>query len=61
VFGNSNLEQAIANTEVGAQVASYEVGIVASDPDITATQALEQELQSFNALVEVLSEGNQNA
>jgi hypothetical protein len=61
VFGNSNLEQAIANTEVGAQVASYEAVVADTDSDVTATQALEQELRAFDALVEVLAEGNQNA
>lgn len=61
VFGNSNLEQAIANTEVGAQVASYEAVVSPEDSLITATQALDDELKTLNALVNVLSEGNQNA
>jgi len=61
VFGNTNLEQAIANTEVGTQVASYESVVSTNDPDVTAVQALDDELKSLNALMEVLAEGDANA
>lgn len=47
VFGNSNVENAIANTEVGAQVASYEAVVAPTDPDVTASQVMEVEFNSI--------------
>jgi len=64
VFGNSNLEQAIANTEIGAQVASYEAVVAPSDPDITASQVMEVELNNIingnnpNLVANLIVEGN---
>jgi len=64
VFGNSNLEQAIANTEVGAQVASYEAVIAPTDSDITASQVMEVELNNIingnnpNLVANLIVEGN---
>ena len=64
VFGNSNLEQAIANTEVGAQVASYEAVVSTTDPDITASQVMEVEFNNIingnnpNLVANLIVEGN---
>jgi hypothetical protein len=64
VFGNSNLEQAIANTEIGAQVASYEAVVADTDPDITASQVMEVELNNIingnnpNLVANFIVEGN---
>ena len=64
VFGNSNLEQAIANTEVGAQVASYEAVVADTDPDITASQVMEVEFNNIingnnpNLVANLIVEGN---
>ena len=64
VFGNSNLEQAIANTEIGAQVASYEAVVSTTDPDITASQVMEVELNNIingnnpNLVANLIVEGN---
>lgn len=64
VFGNTNLEQAIANTEVGAQVASYEAVVTESDPDVTASQVMEVELNNIingnnpNLVANLIVEGN---
>lgn len=64
VFGNSNLESAIANTEVGAQVASYEAVVSTTDPDITASQVMEVEFNNIingnnpNLVANLIVEGN---
>ena len=64
VFGDSNLEQAIANTEVGAQVASYEAVVADTDPDITASQVMEVEFNNIingnnpNLVANLIVEGN---
>jgi hypothetical protein len=64
VFGNSNLEQAIANTEVGTQVASYEAVVSTTDPDITASQVMEVEFNNIingnnpNLVANLIVEGN---
>ena len=64
VFGNTNLEQAIANTEVGTQVASYEAVVADTDPDVTASQVMEVELNNIingnnpNLVANLITEDN---
>ena len=47
-FGNSNTEQALLNTEVGAQIDAMEVNTLTSTPELNDTQ------KAFNTLVDIL-------
>lgn len=51
-FGNSNTEQALLNTEVGAQIDAMEVAVATSTPDLNDTQ------KAFNTLVDILKGDN---
>ena len=51
-FGNSNTEQALLNTEVGAQIDGMEVATEFATPDLNDTQ------KAFNTLVDILKGDN---
>ena len=49
-FGNSNTEQAILNTEVGAQIDAFESQVEFATPELNDTQ------KAFNTLVDILQD-----
>lgn len=51
-FGNTNIEQALLNTEVGAVIDGMEVAVAEATPDLNDTQ------KAFNTLVDILNGGN---
>lgn len=55
---DTNIESAVLNTEVGAQVASYEV--VAPAPDENATQLSDDDLAQLTAMLDANAEGLNN-
>jgi len=54
VFGNSNVETAILNTEVGAIVDGMEVSVAEATPEMNDIH----EAEAFNSLVDILNGGN---